>query len=93
MMAPVAKISVIRKSDSTYRVTVDEGDSRTMHEVTVTDQHIARYAPGATPERLLEASFEFLLEREPKESILTRFELSVIERYFPEYARTIASRL
>jgi hypothetical protein len=85
----VAKISVVRTSDSLYRVTVQEGSSRTIHDVTVTDQHVARYAPGATIERLIEASFEFLLEREPKESILTRFELPVIERYFPEYARTI----
>jgi hypothetical protein len=89
----VSKISVVRKSDSVYQVTVQEGSGRTTHDVTVTDRHVARYTPGATPERLLEASFEFLLEREPKEAILTRFELPVIEHYFPEYARTIASRL
>lgn len=29
----------------------------------------------------------------PKEAILPRFELPVTERYFPEYARTIASRV
>jgi hypothetical protein len=34
-----------------------------------------------------------LLEREPKESILTRFDLSVIGRYFPEYEREIKRRL
>jgi hypothetical protein len=61
--------------------------------VTVTADHIERYAPGAAPERLLKASFEFLLEREPKESILSRFELPVIERYFPEYPRTIRQRV
>ena len=88
-----AKIFVVRTSDSTYRVGVQEGGTRTTHDVTLTDQHLARYASGATPERLLEVSFEFLLEREPKEAILTRFDLSVIERYFPEYARTIAGRL
>jgi len=38
-------------------------------------------------------SFEFLLEREPKESILTRFDLSLISRYFPEYEREIKRRL
>jgi hypothetical protein len=38
-------------------------------------------------------SFEFLLEREPKESILTRLDLSVISRYFPEYEREIKGRL
>jgi hypothetical protein len=38
-------------------------------------------------------SFEFLLEREPKESILARFDLSVISRYFPEYEDEIKRRL
>ena len=38
---------------------------------------------------LVRASFEFLLAREPKESILRQFELPVIERYFQEYPRVI----
>ena len=54
---------------------------------------MARFAPGHTVERLLRASFEFLLEREPKESILRRFDLPAIERYFPEYPRAIRERL
>ena len=38
-------------------------------------------------------SFEFLLEREPKESILRQFDLPLIGRYFPEYEREIKKRL
>jgi hypothetical protein len=38
-------------------------------------------------------SFEFLLERESKESILSRFDLSLISRYFPEYEQEIKRRL
>ena len=88
----MAAIAVTPGPAHTYRVTVDEGGSRTVHDVIVTPAHLQRYAPGSSPERLIEASFEFLLAREPKESILGRFELPVIERYFPEYAATIASR-
>jgi hypothetical protein len=36
---------------------------------------------------LVRRSFEFLLEREPPESILSTFDLAVIQRYFPEYDR------
>lgn len=36
-------------------------------------------------EDLVRRSFEFLLDREPAGSILRRFNLSVIETYFPEY--------
>ncbi|PIS13596.1 MAG: hypothetical protein COT67_00895 [Candidatus Tagabacteria bacterium CG09_land_8_20_14_0_10_41_14] len=42
------------------------------------------------PESLVRRSFEFLLEREPKESILREFELSVIQKYFPEYETIIS---
>jgi hypothetical protein len=87
------KISVTAVGESTYRVTVGDPGSSTQHEVTASAADIERYAPGATPERLIEASFQFLLEREPKESILSRFELPVIERYFPEYPAEIRKRL
>ena len=41
----------------------------------------------------MRASFEFLLEREPPSSILGRFDLDIIGRYFPEYADTMRTRL
>lgn len=44
---------------------------------------------GLTPEELVRKSFEFLLEREPKESILREFNLNVISKYFPEYEKEI----
>ena len=46
---------------------------------------LQRWGRGQTPEELVRRSFEFLLQRESKESILREFELSVIQRYFPEY--------
>jgi len=88
----MATITVERTGDTTYRVTIEEGPSRSVHDVNATADHVQRYAPGASPERLVEASFEFLLEREPKESILPRFDLPVIERYFPDYPRAIRHR-
>ena len=85
-------ISVTAAGNSRYRVSVEDGASRTEHEVSVTPDDVARYAPGESAERLLIASFEFLLEREPKESILRSFELGDIARYFPEYAETFSGR-
>ena len=58
------------------------------------DEDLLRLAPpGVTVERLVEASFAFLLEREPRESILREFSLAVISRYFPEYEHEIRRRL
>jgi hypothetical protein len=88
-----AQITVESSGGAVYRVNVRQGRSQTSHDVTVTADDVARYAPGSTPERLLEASFEFLLEREPASSILSRFALPVIERYFPEYPRIIRERI
>jgi hypothetical protein len=87
----MSPITIVHEGGSRFVVTVEEGGRSTTHEVTVWPSDVARYAPGATPEALLRASFEFLLAREPKESILRRFELAVIERYFPEYARVIGT--
>jgi hypothetical protein len=42
-----------------------------------------------TPERCLEAAFRFLLDREPKESILERFDVTVISLYFPEFEQEL----
>jgi len=78
-------IHVTAAGNSRYLVSIEEGATRTEHEVTVTPDDVTRYAPGETAERLLEASFRFLLGREPKEAILSRFTLPTIERYFPDY--------
>ena len=44
-------------------------------------------------ERCLEAAFRFLLDREPKESILGQFDVKVISSYFPEFERELARYL
>ncbi len=89
-----AKIEVEKLDAAHFRVRVIEGGSESTHHVTLDPKDYARLA-GATiePEELIRKSFQFLLEREPKESILSRFDLSVISRYFPEYEREIKKRL
>jgi hypothetical protein len=89
-----AKIEVEKLDASHFRVRVIEAESESIHQVTVDPKDYARLAvPTADPEDLIRESFQFLLEREPKESILSAFDLSVINRYFPEYEREIKKRL
>jgi hypothetical protein len=72
------------------RVTVAEGKSQTVHTVVIERTYRDKLAGTAVPvERLVEKSFEFLLAREPKESILRSFQLPLIGRYFPEYENTM----
>ena len=78
--------------DWTCDVTVLAQGGRTHHEVTVRKADLERWGAGSdvrAVEDLVSRSFDFLLEREPPGSILRTFELSVIQRYFPEYDRTI----
>jgi hypothetical protein len=74
-------------------VTVTDGKGKpSEHSVALTRADYQKYNSGSEPRELVEASFRFLLEREPKESILPRFKLSDIERYFPDYPGVIAGR-
>jgi hypothetical protein len=68
-----------------------EEDGRTVgdHTVEVTTSDLKRLAPESSVEDLVLRSVEFLLERELPESIMRRFGLADIERYFPEYPRVI----
>jgi hypothetical protein len=88
-----AGIQVESISETEFRMTVREGGSQTTHTVTLTGDYYEKLTGGdSTKEALLRESFVFLLEREPKDSILSQFELPVIGRYFPEYERDIQKR-
>jgi len=89
-----AKIEVEKEDASHFRVRVIEAGSESTHQVTLDPKDFSRLAGGAVePRELIRKSFEFLLEREPKESILGRFDLPVIGRYFPEYESEIKKRV
>ena len=68
-------------------VVVDDGTGSSRFEVTATDVAYDDH------ERLVRETFEFLLEREPRTAILSRFDLRDVSRYFPEYPATIRVRL
>ena len=89
----MSDIRVQRLNDTQFRVEVHEGASSTSHTVTASADDLQRYGGDVQPETLIEKSFEFLLEREPKESILRAFDPPVIEHYFSEYPREIRQRL
>lgn len=86
-------ITVTDTGSDSYRVVVADGTSTSEHEVTLGEADRSRVPDGSSEADLVEASFQFLLDREPKESILSRFELGVISRYFPEYHDEISSYL
>jgi hypothetical protein len=76
-------------------VRVDHAGAHTVHSVTVDRSDVARWGGGTNREdveRLVVRTFDFLLEREPPSAILATFDLSVIQRYFPEYDSIFTDR-
>ena len=69
-----------------FDVLVSDGKGKTRHQVTMARGNFESLTHGTcAPERCIEAAFRFLLNREPKEAILARFDVTVISRYFPEF--------
>lgn len=82
-------IQIKAKGGNVFAVTV-AAMSTTKHTVTLDDPYYQKLTDGAISKKeLIEASFEFLLEREPNTSILSRFDLSLIQDYFSEFEETI----
>jgi hypothetical protein len=93
-MAPDITIDAGSEGHHRYAVTVHARGGETVHQVAVPPRLLDDLELEAKDERrLVRASFEFLLEREPSSSILRRFDLDVIGQYFPEYHDTMARRL
>ena len=86
-------IRVERKSAAEpleFEVTIREGKGETRHRVTMTKQSYEKLRGGDhTAEQCIEAAFRFLLDREPKESILGRFDVTTISRYFAEFEQEL----
>lgn len=86
-------ITIKKINEITFKVTVWD-QTTTSHLVTVFPEYWQKLSGGAVPaEKLVEKSFEFLLEREPNTSILGTFDLPKIQSYFPEYEETIRTML
>lgn len=82
-------IDVQSTGPNSFAVTIREGGGQTRHAVSLSDDDCARLGKKRPAEAVVEAAFRFLLDREPKESILPRFDLMVIAHYFPEFEQEL----
>jgi hypothetical protein len=83
-------IDVTEKNQGSFHVTVTAG-STTEHVVTVDAAYAQQLTSGQISTiDLVRQSFEFLVERESNKSIMRRFDLTIINRYFPQYEQLIS---
>jgi len=75
-----------------FQVTVTGDGAETHHHVTLSREALTDiFGPACPPVKGVEAAFRFLLDREPKESILPNFDITLISRYFPEFRTEITT--
>jgi len=87
-------IKVKKENEQEFLVTVEEESAITKHTVSLDDDYYQKLTgKKIAKEELIEKSFQFLLERESKESILSEFNLRVIKNYFPEYEKEIGNKI
>lgn len=68
-----------------YEVTVFAEGRTHRHAVTLSYQDYDLWCHGRVgPSRVVEAAFKFLLQHEPAEDILPKFDCSLIRRHFAE---------
>jgi hypothetical protein len=69
-----------------FDVTVQDESGTSRYKVTMALATYRKLTGGrASPVRCIQAAFEYLLEREHKESILSNFDITLISAYFPTF--------
>ena len=87
-------IRILKQVDTDLGWQFTVGIDGTTYAVTLSQDYWQRLTAGrGEPSRFIEASFKYLLDREPKEQILSEFDLSQIELYFPSYPGEIITYL
>ena len=78
-----------------FKVSIsNEGKTNYFH-VTLTQALFKQICGGNTyiPEHIIESVFQFLLDREPVDYILSSFDIAIVSSYFPEFDQTIRKYL
>ena len=77
-----------------YEVRVFDGGRTYDYAVTLSFQDYDLWSKGrVAPSRVVEAAFAYLLKNEPASSIMSRFDCSVIRRYFPKVDEVLPGML
>lgn len=95
MIAPFIDIHQLAAKDGfRFRVSIRDSNGTSCHDVTMSVNTFAALAgSGCQPEELIDAAVRFLLDRESKDSILARFDINVIARYFPDFEHALPGYL
>ena len=86
--APIVSVTVHEVADGHVAEVTIEARDRTRHRVRVSREERERF--GGDVEGLVRRTVAFLLRREPNTEIINEFDLSTVERYFPDFPDEMA---
>ena len=87
-------IKITKQNENTFIVDVEVEGYKTTHKVHVDDDYYKKLTGGKiSKEELIKRSFEFLLDRESNKTILSEFDLKVINRYFSTYENVMINQV
>jgi len=93
-MTEVTVTKIMENQMFVFKVVVKDEKSQTQHQVTLNKADYQRLTNGdVKPEHLIKKTFEFLLDQEPKEKILPKFDFTIIGLYFPNFHNEIEKRM
>lgn len=79
-----------REEGWTFLVELGHGYDLVEYRIDVNREYWAKLTScRIEPAQLIEMTFKFLLDKEPKEMIMKKFNLSDINQFFPQYEREI----
>jgi len=76
-----------------FNVVVEDNSGQTQYSVSMSKDFYKSLDTNVEAKNVIEASFRFLLEREPKGSILSKFDITAISYYFPEFKKQLIKQL
>ncbi len=72
-----------------FEVTIEENKTKTDHLVSMSKEYFNNLKTNKQPSEIIQESFNFLLKKESKEQILSKFNITLISHYFPEFQKYI----
>ena len=87
-------VKIISQDDNyTFDATVNEEISSTRHLVTMEKDFFNNLNTEVNPEKVIEESFLFLLTKEPKEMIYSKFDVSIISSYYHDFLDYLSGKI
>jgi len=88
------KVKQTREDPSwSFEVIVKENEAQTQHLVSMSKDFYKSLNTEKKPWEVIQETFLFLLDHEPKEAILSEFDITLVSHYFPKFKKVLIKKL